>query len=116
MRRSNPNMPDYCEHFSDLRPVTPRAHGCEECIALGAEWNELRVCLSCGHVGCCEDSEYRHALEHYNATGHPVIASLEPSETWSWCYDHRRYYELAPELRLKRRSALALLFARIFGR
>jgi uncharacterized UBP type Zn finger protein len=109
-------MAEHCEHFADIRPVTPRARGCEECIALGAPWNELRVCLSCGHVGCCEDSEHRHALGHFHATGHPLIASLERGETWSWCYEHRRYYELTPEIRPKRRSALAGLFGRVFGR
>lgn len=85
-------------------------------MALGVTWNELRVCLTCGHVGCCEDSEYMHALAHFNSTGHPLIAPLERGETWSWCYAHRRYYELAPELRPKRRSALAALLARIFKR
>jgi uncharacterized UBP type Zn finger protein len=109
-------MTELCEHFSDLRPVTALSRGCEECLALGAPWNELRVCLACGHVGCCEDSEHQHALEHFKATGHPLIAPLERSETWSWCYDHRRYYELSPELRPKRHSALAALLARIFTR
>lgn len=109
-------MTELCEHFSDLQPVTARTHGCEECVALGAPWNELRVCLACGHVGCCEDSEHQHALEHFRATGHPLIAPLERGETWSWCYDHRRYYELDSQLRPKKRSALAALLARIFAR
>jgi uncharacterized UBP type Zn finger protein len=109
-------MTEPCEHFVNLRPLAPRANGCEECLALGAEWTELRVCLSCGHVGCCEDSEHMHALKHFNATGHPVIAPLERAATWSWCYDHRRYYELAPELRPKRRAVLAALFGRLFNR
>ncbi|HEV3241457.1 MAG TPA: UBP-type zinc finger domain-containing protein [Casimicrobiaceae bacterium] len=107
-------MTELCDHFSDIGPVTPRTSGCEECLALGAPWNELRVCLSCGHVGCCEDSEHTHALKHFNATGHPLIAALESNETWSWCYEHRRYFELPPALRPKRRSALAALFARVF--
>ena len=105
-----------CDHFVDLRQVTPRANGCEGCLALGATWNELRVCLSCGHVGCCEDSEHTHALKHFNETGHPIIASLERGETWAWCYVHRRYFELPPGARPKRRSALAALFARFLGR
>jgi uncharacterized UBP type Zn finger protein len=109
-------MTELCDHFSDIHPVTPRTSGCEECLALGGSWNELRVCLSCGHVGCCEDSEHMHALKHFNATGHPLIASLESNETWSWCYEHRRYFELPPGLRPKRRSALAALFARVFNR
>ena len=106
-------MSERCEHFSEIRPIVPRASGCEECIALGDAWNELRVCLSCGHVGCCEDSEHAHALDHFNTTGHPMIASFERGETWGWCYIHRRYFELARELLPKRRSALAALFGRL---
>lgn len=109
-------MPEPCDHFSEIQPVTPRTNGCEGCLELGATWNELRVCLTCGHVGCCEDSEHAHALKHFNMTGHPLIAPLERGETWSWCYDHRRYYELAPELRPRRRSALVALLARFFHR
>ena len=105
-----------CEHFSAIRQVTPTANGCEECQALGAAWNELRVCLSCGHVGCCEDSEHAHALRHFEATGHPMIASYERGETWSWCYIHRRYFELTRELLPRRRSAVEALLARVFGR
>ena len=112
MRMSEP-----CEHFSGIQKVTPRANGCEGCIALGeSSWNELRVCLACGHVGCCEDSPHAHALEHFKTTAHPMIASFERGETWSWCYVDRRYFELAPELRPKRRSALAALFGRLFDR
>jgi hypothetical protein len=114
--RRDPDMTEYCEHYSDLRPTTPRANGCEECLALGATWTELRVCLSCGHVGCCEDSEHRHALEHFHKARHPLIAPLERGETWSWCYEHRRYYELAPGMRPKGRSALMAFLARILGR
>jgi uncharacterized UBP type Zn finger protein len=101
-----------CEHASEIRQVTPRASGCEECIALGEQWNELRVCLACGHVGCCEDSAHAHAFQHFNATGHPLIAPLERGETWGWCYVDRRYFELAPQLRPRRRSALEAFFAR----
>ncbi len=101
-----------CEHLAAIQPVAPRARGCEDCLALGATWTQLRVCLTCGHVGCCEDSTHAHALQHFNATGHPMIASLERGESWSWCYVHRRYFDLAPELRPKRRSRLAALFGR----
>lgn len=109
-------MTPLCDHFQEIQPVTPRTNGCEECLALGVPWNELRVCLTCGHVGCCEDSEHAHALKHFNTTGHPLIASMERGETWAWCYDHRRYYELTPESRPKRRSALAAFVARLFKR
>jgi uncharacterized UBP type Zn finger protein len=110
------SLTERCEHVSELQQVPPRTSGCEECLALGAPWNELRVCLSCGHVGCCEDSVHAHALQHFNATGHPLIASLDRSETWGWCYVHRRYFDLAPESLPKRRSALATALARFFKR
>jgi uncharacterized UBP type Zn finger protein len=105
-----------CEHVAGIQQVTPRTNGCEECIALGEEWNELRVCLSCGHVGCCEDSPHAHALQHFNSSGHPLIASFERNETWGWCYIDRLYFELARELRPLRRSGLASLLGRFFGK
>jgi uncharacterized UBP type Zn finger protein len=103
-----------CEHAVDIRQVAPRTNGCEECLALGAQWNELRVCLACGHVGCCEDSAHAHALQHFNTTGHPLIASYKRGETWGWCYVHRQYLELPPESLPKRPSAMATAFARLF--
>jgi len=105
-------MAEPCEHQAALQPVTIRANGCEECLAMGALWTELRVCLTCGHVGCCEDSKHTHALKHFQTTGHPMIASFERNETWSWCYVHRRYMELARALMPRRRSLLASLFGR----
>jgi hypothetical protein len=60
--------------------------GCEECLAHGGAWLHLRICLQCGHVGCCDDSSGRHATAHHASTGHPLIRSLEPGETWSWCF------------------------------
>lgn len=79
---------------------------------MGAQWNELRVCLSCGHVGCCEDSEHAHALQHFKASGHPLIASLERGETWGWCYLDNRYFDLPLALRPAKRSLLARLLGR----
>ncbi|HTS22514.1 MAG TPA: UBP-type zinc finger domain-containing protein [Casimicrobiaceae bacterium] len=105
-----------CEHLSGMRRVTARGLACEECLALGAEWNELRVCLSCGHVGCCEDSPHTHALAHFNSTGHPLIAPLDWGETWGWCYVHGRYVDLPPELQPRRRSALGIALSRLFRR
>jgi len=67
-------------------PVTPSAHGCEECLAQGDRWVHLRLCMTCGHVGCCDDSPNRHATRHFHATKHPVIKSFEPGEDWAWCY------------------------------
>jgi phosphoenolpyruvate-protein phosphotransferase len=76
-----------CEHAAKVRPVPPRTPtGCEECLTAGTSWIHLRLCLTCGHVGCCDDSPARHATRHAHATSHPVIASYEPGERWAWCY------------------------------
>src|SRR2546430_11014197 len=60
--------------------------GCEDCLRTDGKWLHLRICLTCGHVGCCDDSPNRHATAHYHATSDPIIRSLEPGEDWSWCY------------------------------
>jgi uncharacterized UBP type Zn finger protein len=109
-------MTERCEHFNEIREVRPDSNGCVDCMAIGATWNELRVCLSCGHVGCCEDSEHMHALKHFNATGHAMIASFEPGETWGWCYVDRRYFDPMPGRLPKRRSGLAAFLSRLVGR
>jgi phosphoenolpyruvate-protein phosphotransferase len=76
-----------CEHAAKVKPVPPRTPtGCEECLAAGTSWVHLRLCLTCGHVGCCDSSPGRHATRHAHATSHPVIASYEPGERWAWCY------------------------------
>jgi CPA2 family monovalent cation:H+ antiporter-2 len=77
---------DACPHVPGIVPVRPRAQGCEECLRSGGTWVHLRICMRCGHVGCCDSSPNRHATKHYHATGHPVVRSLEPGETWGWCY------------------------------
>ena len=64
--------------------------GCNECLALGDGWVHLRLCVHCGHVGCCDSSKNKHATRHFAITGHAVIRSLEPGENWAWCYEHRR--------------------------
>ena len=76
-----------CEHEVGLEPAPPRTPaGCEECLRAGTSWVHLRLCLSCGHVGCCDSSPGRHATRHAHHTGHPVIASYEPGERWAWCF------------------------------
>ncbi|MCC7352618.1 MAG: UBP-type zinc finger domain-containing protein [Anaerolineae bacterium] len=75
-----------CSHLDQVHDVTPSAQGCEECLKIGDEWVHLRLCLTCGHVGCCDDSKNKHATRHFRTTGHPIIASLEPGEEWLWCY------------------------------
>ncbi|HYH81562.1 MAG TPA: cation:proton antiporter [Longimicrobium sp.] len=75
-----------CAHLGAVRPVHPGSRGCEECLRLGDDWVHLRVCMTCGHVGCCDDSKNRHATAHFTTTAHPVIRSIEPGETWGWCF------------------------------
>jgi CPA2 family monovalent cation:H+ antiporter-2 len=75
-----------CTHIDHLHPVVPTARGCEECLAIGARWVHLRLCMTCGHVGCCDSSEHKHATKHWHATKHPVMRSLQPGESWGWCF------------------------------
>jgi uncharacterized UBP type Zn finger protein len=77
-----------CTHLESVQVLElPEAvDGCVDCLAIGGAWLHLRICLSCGHVGCCDDSPNRHATAHARASSHPIIRSLEPGEDWSWCY------------------------------
>ncbi len=79
-----------CEHVAQIRDVSPNTDGCEECLATGGRWVHLRLCLSCGHVGCCDSSPGRHASKHAQATAHPIIQSIEPGEDWRWCFVDER--------------------------
>jgi uncharacterized UBP type Zn finger protein len=86
-----------CSHLDqvhDVRPRTPR--GCEECLRIGSGWVHLRLCLECGHVGCCDDSPNRHATGHFHTTRHPVMRSFEPGEDWAWCFVDELFLEPAP--------------------
>lgn len=77
-----------CTHLDHVHVTElPEAvEGCEDCLAAGDRWLHLRICLECGHVGCCDDSPNRHATAHAEATGHPLVRSLEPREEWAWCF------------------------------
>lgn len=79
-------MTKTCSHLDQLADVPAKTRGCEECLKIGARWVHLRLCRTCGHVGCCDSSPNRHATKHFQATGHPVVRSFEPGEDWSWCY------------------------------
>jgi uncharacterized UBP type Zn finger protein len=81
-----------------ISPVVPRTDGCEECLKTGSSWVHLRLCLTCGHVGCCDSSPGRHATKHFHRTGHPVIASLEPFEHWAWCYVDETMVDVPPRV------------------
>lgn len=78
-------MTDTCTHLDSIQEVTPQSEGCAACIASGDGWVHLRMCMTCGHVGCCDSSKNKHAGKHAHAEGHPILRSLEPGETWMWC-------------------------------
>lgn len=75
-----------CSHLDMVRSVTRGSEGCEACLALGDAWVHLRMCRTCGLVGCCDSSKNKHAHRHADDSGHPIACSLEPGEEWSWCY------------------------------
>lgn len=75
-----------CTHLDQIQEVTPSANGCEDCLRIGARWLHLRICLTCGHVGCCDSSPNKHATKHFHSTAHPIIKSFQPDEEWGWCY------------------------------
>lgn len=84
---------DGCEHLKEIKAVTPSAKGCEDCLKIGAWWVHLRLCESCGHVGCCDSSPNKHATKHFHASNHPIIKSFEPDEDWGYCYVDDMFYE-----------------------
>jgi uncharacterized UBP type Zn finger protein len=76
-----------CSHLAAIRSVAPRTpEGCEECLRIGSRWVHLRLCLTCGHVGCCDSSPNRHASRHAREVEHPIVRSFQPGEDWRWCY------------------------------
>ena len=90
-----PTEPE-CSHLEMIQPVTPSAPGCEECLASGDSWVHLRLCLTCGHVGCCDSSKNKHARRHFRSIGHPIVQSLEPGEDWGWCYADQVFLDPVP--------------------
>ncbi|MDX1416543.1 MAG: UBP-type zinc finger domain-containing protein [Candidatus Promineifilaceae bacterium] len=78
-----------CTHQEQIlveRPALESIEGCEDCLKIGGWWVHLRVCLTCGHIGCCDNSPNTHARKHYQSTSHPIIQSAEPNEEWRYCY------------------------------
>lgn len=75
---------DNAEHIKVTHHSGPRV--CEDCVKIGDTWVHLRLCLECGHVGCCDSSKNKHATKHFHATNHPIVQSIEPGEDWRWCY------------------------------
>ncbi len=79
-----------CDHLSLIQKVVPEADICRKCVELGDTWPALRMCLICGHVGCCEKAKNQHAYKHYEETGHPLVRPhLERGMHWTWCYIDR---------------------------
>ena len=78
-----------CSHLDQITvtQLPPSCDGCEDCLREGSSWLHLRICLSCGHVGCCDSSPERLASRHAADAGHPLIRSLQPGEEWSWCFE-----------------------------
>jgi uncharacterized UBP type Zn finger protein len=87
-----------CEHLAAVGDLAPEGAICQSCVAEGDQWVKLRMCLTCGTVGCCDSSRLQHARAHFEATGHPVMRSVEPGETWAWCYPDQSYLG-TPEVR-----------------
>ncbi len=86
MRSSVRTMTVVCDHLDQIRVMATDETACPECTAQGDRWVHLRLCLTCGHVGCCDSSKNKHATAHFNETGHPIIQSFEPGEDWFWDY------------------------------
>jgi uncharacterized UBP type Zn finger protein len=84
----------HLDHVHDVKPRTPK--GCEECLKTGDWWVHLRLCLECGHVGCCDSSPNTHASKHFHQTHHPIMRSLEPGEDWGFCFVEEVTFEPAP--------------------
>jgi CPA2 family monovalent cation:H+ antiporter-2 len=86
-----------CSHLDSIKHVKPKTNGCEECLKMHDEWVHLRICMTCGHVGCCDDSKNKHATKHFQETGHPIIFSFQPGEFWGWCYEDEYFIEETPD-------------------
>ena len=84
-------MAQQCTHLKSVKVTEAKTHVCPECVELGDRWVHLRLCLECGHVGCCDSSKNKHATKHFHKAQHPLIRSIEPGETWMWCYVDQVY-------------------------
>lgn len=80
-----------CTHTSQIKIETTDKRVCEDCIKTGDTWVHLRMCLTCGHVGCCDSSKNKHATRHFRESGHPLVRSIEPGESWVWCYEDKAF-------------------------
>lgn len=87
-------MAETCKHLDQIKDTPPSGPGCVECLAEDGWWMHLRRCVTCGHIGCCDDSPSKHATMHAQATSHPIIQSYEPDEDWFWCYIDEVMFQL----------------------
>ncbi len=85
--------PTTCEHVAHIRIVQPSSEGCIDCSRSGDAWSQLRMCMECGYVGCCDSSRNKHAARHFRTTGHPIARSMQPGEEWAWCYIDKLWFE-----------------------
>jgi uncharacterized UBP type Zn finger protein len=90
-------MAEACTHTDRIErtQLPDEIAGCEDCLAIGGRWVHLRMCATCGHIGCCDSSPNRHATAHVHASGHPIIRSAEPDEDWFWCYEDEVAFTVA---------------------
>lgn len=87
-------MAENCKHLNEIKITTSEKDGCEDCLASGRkDWLNLRLCLECGHVGCCDNSPGKHATAHYNEVGHPAIRDMAKGTTWGYCYPDDLFIE-----------------------
>ena len=84
-------MAETCSHLDEIKFKNTQTHVCEECVKLGDRWVHLRLCMVCGKVGCCDSSKNKHATKHFRSTKHPLMRSIEPGESWVWCYVDQVY-------------------------
>jgi len=85
-----------CPHIEHVRDVHPTRSACDGCVLTGDTWLQLRMCMECGYVGCCDSSKNQHAVNHFRATLHPIARSIEPGEEWAFCYIDRLWFERLP--------------------
>jgi len=93
-------METICKHLLHVRPVEPQSTGCTSCLEDGSSWVHLRLCLTCGYVGCCNQSAHRHAMRHFLETGHPLVQSFERLDEWAYCWEDEIF--LLPQVTIHR--------------
>ena len=87
-----------CAHMNQIKVAAPDegVAGCEDCLKIGSTWVHLRVCRTCGHIGCCDSSQNKHASQHFDQTQHAIMQSVEPGESWGWCYVDEMFIKKFP--------------------